>query len=93
MSKQMIAGAITALIALHSSTATASDNMTGMSGNVKQMEKCYGIAKSGQNDCSTASHHCAGEALRDGDKQEWLLVPNGLRQKIVGGTLATPDKK
>lgn len=50
-----------------------------------QSEKCYGIAKAGQNDCSTSAHTCSGEAKVDGDKSEWLYVPNGLCNKIVGG--------
>ena len=27
-------------------------------------EKCYGIAKAGQNDCGTAKHACAGQGPR-----------------------------
>jgi uncharacterized membrane protein len=52
------------------------------------MEKCYGIATAGMNDCGTSNHHCAGEAKTDGDKKEWLSVPTGLCNKIVGGNSA-----
>lgn len=52
------------------------------------MEKCYGIAKAGMNDCGTANHNCAGEAKTNGDKKEWLSVPTGLCNKIVGGNSA-----
>lgn len=49
-------------------------------------EKCYGIAKKAQNDCASAAHSCSGEAKADGDKGEWLWVPKGTCEKIVGGS-------
>lgn len=64
-------------------TPTSSQEMP--MGNIKGMEKCYGIAKAHQNDCGTALHSCGGEAKVDGDKAEYLLVPTGLCHKIVGG--------
>lgn len=51
------------------------------------MEKCAGIAKAGKNDCGTSKHSCAGQATKDGDKEEWLYVPTGTCDKIVGGTV------
>lgn len=52
------------------------------------MEKCYGIAKAGKNDCAskTASHACAGQSSKDGDKTSFLVVPKGTCNKIVGGS-------
>ena len=52
------------------------------------MEKCYGVAKAGQNDCAAAdgSHSCAGQSTADADKGEWLYVPAGTCDKIVGGS-------
>ena len=57
------------------------------------MEKCYGISKSGKNDCAskTATHACAGQASKDGDKSAFLVVPKGTCDKIVGGS-TTPGK-
>lgn len=49
------------------------------------MEKCAGIAKAGKNDCGTSKHSCAGQATKDGDKEEWIYVPTGSCAKIVGG--------
>ncbi len=49
------------------------------------MEKCSGIAKAGKNDCGTSKHSCAGQAAKDGDKEEWVYVPEGTCAKIVGG--------
>lgn len=48
-------------------------------------EKCYGIARAGMNDCATATHSCAGQATTDGDPNEWVSVPAGSCEKIVGG--------
>ncbi|MES2216931.1 MAG: DUF2282 domain-containing protein [Pseudomonadota bacterium] len=55
---------------------------------LKGMEKCYGIAKSGLNDCGTPSNSgCAGSSKIDGDKAAWIYVPKGTCNKIVGGSL------
>jgi uncharacterized membrane protein len=56
------------------------------------LEKCYGIAKKGQNDCATASHSCCTEAKSDADPSEWLWVPKGTCVKIVGGALSGAAK-
>jgi uncharacterized membrane protein len=50
------------------------------------MEKCAGIAKAGKNDCASASHSCAGTASIDGAADDWVYVPTGTCEKIVGGT-------
>jgi len=51
------------------------------------MEKCSGIAKAGKNDCGTSKHSCAGQASKDADKEEWVYVPTGTCDKIVGGSV------
>ena len=48
--------------------------------------KCYGIAKAGQNDCGgSAKHDFGGKATSDGDSADWLYLPKGTCEKIVGG--------
>ena len=47
-------------------------------------EKCYGIAKAGQNDCGTARHSCAGKATKDNAAEEWKYVPKGTCEKLGG---------
>ena len=56
-----------------------------------EKEKCYGIAKAGQNDCATAtgSHSCAGQAKKDKDANEWKYVAKGTCEK-AGGTTTAP---
>lgn len=99
MSNKIIITAISAVLALGANSfceasepnANATPDMSQM-GNIPGMEKCYGVAKAGRNDCATETHGCGGEAKVDGDQSEWMLVPTGLCQKIVGGS-TTPPKK
>lgn len=55
-------------------------------------EKCEGIAKKAMNDCGTSKHACGGMATKDGDKEEWIYVPEGTCNKIVGGTVKVSKK-
>jgi uncharacterized membrane protein len=47
-------------------------------------EKCYGVAKAGQNDCGTATHSCAGQARKDKAPDEWKYVAKGTCEKLGG---------
>ncbi|MCB2262205.1 MAG: DUF2282 domain-containing protein [Candidatus Thiosymbion ectosymbiont of Robbea hypermnestra] len=48
-------------------------------------EKCLGVVKAGKNDCGTSRHACGGQATKDGDPEEWLYLPKGNCEKLVGG--------
>jgi uncharacterized membrane protein len=52
------------------------------------MERCFGVAEAGHNDCASASgtHDCAGQAEMDFDGAEWKLVPAGTCV-AMGGSL------
>ena len=53
-------------------------------------EKCYGVAKGGQNDCGTAKHACAAQGAKtDNDPTEWKYVAKGTCDKM-GGKMAAP---
>lgn len=52
------------------------------------MEKCYGIAKAGKNDCADGTTSCEKSVI-DGDPNYFLYVPSGLCSKIVGGMTMT----
>ena len=54
----------------------------------KAKEKCYGIAKAGQNDCANlaGSHSCAGQSKVDNDPGEWKYVPAGTCKSLKGMT-------
>lgn len=54
-----------------------------------KMEKCYGVVKAGKNDCASAKkggHSCAGAATVNGDKNEWVLLPEGTCDRIANGS-------
>ena len=53
------------------------------------MEKCFGIAKAGKNDCQTANSSCAGTSKKDAQADAWLSVPKGVCEKIAGGKLTS----
>ena len=49
-------------------------------------EKCYGIAKAGQNDCANLSgtHSCAGQSKADMSADEWKYVAKGTCASMGG---------
>lgn len=51
-----------------------------------EKEKCFGIAKAGQNDCASISgaHSCAGQSKVDNDKMEWKYVAKGSCKTMKG---------
>jgi uncharacterized membrane protein len=51
------------------------------------LEKCYGVAARGKNDCAEGAHSCVGQATHDRDKASFVLLPKGDCQKIAGGSL------
>jgi uncharacterized membrane protein len=54
-------------------------------------DKCFGIAKAGQNDCAAGKHACAGQSTVDNDPVSWKYVAKGTCEKI-GGSLKAPAK-
>lgn len=82
--KLLTATALAGILSVAVATNIASaDNHAAKEG----MEKCYGIAKANQNDCSAGTHSCAGHAAKDGEGTEWIMVPTGTCAKIVNGSL------
>ncbi len=51
-------------------------------------EKCFGVAKSGQNDCASVSggHDCSGQARVSYSRDEWRFVPGGTCKQLKGET-------
>ncbi len=73
-----LSSAITAGIMM----ASAGDVYAG-----KKMEKCYGVAKAGKNDCAAGpGTSCAGSSKVDAQKDAWMYVAKGTCEKIVGGS-------
>jgi uncharacterized membrane protein len=58
-------------------------------------EKCYGIAKAGQNDCASLSgtHSCAGQSKMDMSPDSWKHVAKGSCKGMKGLTAAEAKAK
>ena len=80
---KLIQSAITAFFVLVTTNSAFADTTD----TTPPTEKCYGIAKAGMNDCSTATASCAGSATKDNQKDAFLFMPKGLCEKIVGSSL------
>lgn len=81
---KIILSAISAVLSLSASTITMAEKADSTS---HQTEKCYGISKAGVNDCAAGANSCAGSAVKDSQSDAFLLVPTGLCEKVVGGSL------
>lgn len=85
-SRLVISSVISGLVALSVAGGVAAQEKK------PEREKCYGIAKKGQNDCGTAKHTCAGKAAADNLPDEWKYVPKGTCEQM-GGTLRPGEAK
>ncbi len=87
MNKKLLIGTA---IATALTVSAATSTVTFASG--ANMEKCYGVAKAGKNDCKAgAGTSCAGSSTVDGQGDAWMYVAKGTCEKLVGGSL-TPKK-
>jgi uncharacterized membrane protein len=78
----IIAAAVGSLFVLTSSAFAADQGNS---------EKCYGVAKAGKNDCAAGAHACAAQSSKDQSPKEFIALPKGTCERIVGGSL-TPGK-
>ena len=85
-----------ALLALGAHAAVAQNRPTAAQENA--MEKCYGVAKAGQNDCAAGpGTTCAGTSVRDYQGNAWKLVAKGTCTSIQtpkgnGSLTAIPNR-
>jgi uncharacterized membrane protein len=77
--RTLITTAISGLLALGLAAASGSAQAAAQ-------EKCYGIAKAGQNACNSnpAMHSCAGHSRVDNDPNDFIPVPEGTCLKVGG---------
>jgi uncharacterized membrane protein len=73
-------GSLMALGGLVAGTATAADKPA--------VEKCYGVVKAGKNDCAASAHACAGQSSKDAAAKEWIELPKGTCDRLVGSSLS-----
>src|SRR6185436_15843172 len=59
----LVAGAIAGVLALGLAV-----NASGADEKKAEVEKCFGVAKAGKNDCATSMSSCAGTSKKDGNK-------------------------
>jgi uncharacterized membrane protein len=77
MKNLALAAAIGSLISLGAGSAA-------VAGDSPAKEKCYGIAKAGQNDCAANGHSCAGQSKVDNSPDDFKVVPAG-QCEVMGG--------
>jgi uncharacterized membrane protein len=85
-SKVIIHAALTGLIAAGMTGGIATQALAA------EKEKCFGIAKKGQNDCGTAKHSCHAQAEADNLPDEWKFVAKGTCEQM-GGKLSAMKKE
>lgn len=61
-----------------------------LTANAAGMEKCYGVAKAGQNDCKAGpGTTCAGTSKTNYQGNSWKLVPAGSCTDMLSPTSST----
>lgn len=80
---RLLATAVSSLMAMGLTAVTPQASAA----DAPKMEKCFGIAKAGKNDCQTATSACAGTAKEDRNPTAFIIVPSGTCEKIADGSL------
>jgi uncharacterized membrane protein len=76
MKRTTYIASVLAIAALGAGAAYAAEE--GQMGDGKKMEKCYGVALAGKNDCKAgAGTTCAGTSKVDYQSDAWKNVPAG----------------
>ena len=87
-SSTLVSSALAAALAMGlAGTAAAQDKAA--------KEKCYGVAKAGQNDCAnlSGSHSCAGQSTVEKAPDEWIFVAKGSCKGMKGLSAAEAEAK
>ena len=78
MTQRSLAAAAFTLAALSAGVALAADNKPMADKDMAKMEKCYGVAMAGKNDCAAGpGTTCAGTSKADYQGNAWKNVPAG----------------
>jgi uncharacterized membrane protein len=75
----MLAAAIGSLFVLSGAATSATP------ADAPDMEKCYGVAKAGKNDCAGGGHACAGQSTKSASPKEFVKLPKGTCERLVNG--------
>ena len=85
--KTLVAAAVAGLFALGANTGALAQK--------KDQEKCWGVAKAGQNECGSnkTAHSCAGQSTKDYDPDDFKVVMAGTCVQMGGSlTQGEPGK-
>jgi uncharacterized membrane protein len=76
--KTLVAAAVAGLFALGAQGGALAQD--------KGQEKCWGVAKAGQNDCGSnkTAHSCAGQSKKNYDPDDFKVVKAGTCVKMGG---------
>lgn len=86
----MIKNTTSATLALALGAALTAANLPANAANMAGMEKCFGVALKGKNDCKAgAGTTCAGTARKDYQGNSWKAVPSGTCEKTASPTSPT----
>lgn len=87
--REFINNAATALLALGTLAVVPASHADGHGMMKPGMEKCFGVAKAGQNDCAGMSglHSCKGMSTVDNNPGDVKIVPQGSCAKMGGLTM------
>ncbi len=85
--QNLISAAMTCLLAMGITTSSSSAYAA-------DKEKCFGVAKAGQNACNSnmSKHSCAGHSQVDNDPSDYITLPQGSCLKIGGKLEPAGDK-
>ena len=86
--RKLVIAAVTSLLALGISASSGSAYAAAE-------EKCWGVARAGQNACNSnkSKHSCAGHSKIDNDPNDFITLPSGSCLKIGGKLEPAGDAK
>ena len=84
-SRILITSALAVAVLALPMMANAADDNAGK-------EKCYGVAKAGKNDCAANGHGCAAQSKAAKNAKEWVYLPAGTCERLVGGIVGKASK-
>ncbi|MFJ7143230.1 hypothetical protein BLX41_28645 [Pseudomonas protegens] len=88
MSNTRTLSATALVLALGSALSIAAVSTTAQAAG--DMEKCFGVAMKGKNDCAAgAGTTCAGTSKLNDQANAWKLVPKGTCEKTASSTSPT----
>jgi uncharacterized membrane protein len=94
LTKNLVAGGVAAALGLAATTL----NTAAAQDSEENMEKCYGVALAGQNECKAGpGTSCSGTSTIDYQSNAWKLVPEGTCTSIEtphgNGSLQSSDAR